>query len=328
MSRAKGAESKKKTRVAAGPQAAGFARSLRESVGGLLWRALPLILIVTFLGGTSALLWWPVHAQEQSARNERLTAAAIRSALLRQTRPPWISKEDFEQTANLGLCAQDQSIFSPNLSHRLAQAYEASPWVERVNKIGVRYPAQLEVDLLWRRPVACVERTTMVLDRHGVVLNLMADNPLLRGLPRLSGVACVRTDAGQRVPEKDMLDALALLGIVRDALSLSPGNLHAILVQREGAGTWRICTDTGPVIYWGAFGPEPVMDEPRTTEKVTLLQRRLRESGDPTLLEYVKVYVAQAPVKLRTAGAVAENAAPAPASAPNSAHARATHDPH
>ena len=70
--------------------------------------------------------------------------------------------------------------------------------------------------------------------------------------------------------------------------------------------------DRGLVIMWGAFTDDPPIDEPRTHEKAELLQKRLCE-WNPALLEYVKVYIAQAPVKLRAlAGAQEITTPPAP----------------
>ena len=305
MSRGKAAENKKKpARVAAGPEAPGFARSLGENTGRLISPVLPLLVILAVGTGTSFLLWRTTASAEMrddsTARNgERLTERTIRGAILLKPRPPWISKEDFEQTANLGLIARNRSIFEANLSRALAESYERSGWVEKVQAVRLRFPAQMEVEIEWRKPVARVERL-MVLDRHGYVLNLMGDSTAVRDVPVITGVIAMRAEAGNKVKEKELIDGLDLMAVVKEALSASPGQLKISTVIREPSGMWRVITDRGPAIYWGAFTDEPQMDEPRTREKAELLRRRLCEIKDPSLLEYIKVYHAQAPVKPRS----------------------------
>jgi len=295
--------------VASGPAAPGFARSLGESTGLLLCTCLPLALTIGLVVGLSFLLWHfagkvaAAGRPESPAAGDRLEGAAIRGAVLESKRPAWISREDFEQAANLGLFAQGRSVFEAGLSRALAQSYEGSPWVERARSVRLRYPARLELELDWRKPMARVERPSLVLDRNGVVLNLMADSAAVRDIPLLSGVTPTRVEAGKKVPEKEIGEGLQLLAVVKDALHSSPGQLKVASVQREAAGTWRVVTDRGPCVYWGFFTDDPPMDEPRTVEKASLLRRRLCEMKDPALFEYIKVYHAQAPVKPRVAGA-------------------------
>jgi len=304
MARGKG-EKEKPARVASGPAAPGFARSLGEDTGLLLRTCLPLTISISLVVGLSFVLWHTAGKVAAAGRTETKAAGdclegpAIRGAVLESKRPAWISKEDFEQTANLGLIAQGRSVFEAGLSRALAQSYETSPWVERVRAVRLRHPAQMELELDWRKPVARVERPSLVLDRNGVVLNLMADSAAVRDIPLLAGVTPTRVEAGTRVPEKEVGEGLQLLAVVKYALNSSPGQLKVASVQREPAGTWRVVTDRGPCIHWGFFTDDPPMDEPRTAEKASLLRRRLCEMKDPALFEYIKVYHAQAPVKPR-----------------------------
>lgn len=305
MSRGKNAEKKKPARVAAGPEAPGFARSLGENTGRLISPVLPLLVFFAVGGGLSFLLWRSTASAEVRSgapgrAGERLTDRMIRGAILQTPRPFWISKEDFERTANLGLFALDRSIFEANLSRTLAERYESSPWVERVNAVRLRYPAQMEVEIEWRKPAARVDRL-MVLDRMGYVLNLMGDSQAVRDIPVITGLIATRSEAGTKVREKELIEALELLAVVKDALGCSPGQLKVSTILREPSGMWRVITDRGPAIYWGAFTDDPPMDEPRTREKAELLRRRLCEIKDPALLEYIKVYHATAPVKPRAA---------------------------
>ena len=310
MSRGKSVENKKKAaRVAEGAPAPGFARSMGENIGRFFRTLFPLSFMIFMFWGISYLLWRGVPAQASlsgeshgiEGEKSHLSSRTILQAVLKKPRPQWISKEDFEQTANLGIFAANHSIFEPSLSRSLAEKYETSTWVEHVQSVRLVYPALMEVEIDWRKPMARVDRSSMVLDRQGVVLNLMSDSPAVRDVPLIAGVLSLRVDAGKKVPEKDLLDALELINVVRDALSASPGNLKVASVQREPSGMWRVVTDMGPSIYWGAFTDDPPMDEPKTQEKAILLRRRLCGCKDPRLLEYIKVYHPTAPFKPRTA---------------------------
>jgi len=309
MPRGKNDERKKPARVASGPEAPGFARSLGESTGLVLRPCLPLALALAVVGGLSFLLWRSAApaaaagAGDPRAAGEALSDTVIRQAVLQNKRPAWISKEDFEQTAGLGVFAKGHSVFEAGLSRTLAAKYETSPWVERVRAVRLRYPAQMELELDWRKPAARVDRPSLVLDRLGVVLNLMADSPAVRDIPLIAGLTPTRVEAGRKVPEKEVTEALGLLAVVKEALATAPGQLKVASVQHEAAGTWRVITDRGPCIYWGFFTDDPPMDEPRTNEKASLLRRRLCEMKDPALFEYIRVYHAQAPVKPRTSSA-------------------------
>lgn len=307
MSRAKSAENKKKpARVAAGPEAPGFARSMGENTGRVVRPMLPLLVFVLVFTGVSALLWYPVRGEGlansgrdgTTAERGRLSAAALRQAVLKHKRPPYIFADDIREIAELGVCAANHSVFEAGLSRTLAQAYERSTWVERVQAIRLRYPAQFEIEIVWREPAARVENSTMVLDRHGVVLSRLSDNPAVRDVPKIGGVVCARTEAGRKVAEKELIEGLELLGVLSGALSPWRGGLKVASVQREPSGQWTATTDRGPRILWGFFSEEPPLDEPRTQEKASLLRRRLSEVN-PAEWESIKMYAPGAPLTPR-----------------------------
>lgn len=311
MSRSKAATKEKKTpaRVAAGPGAPGFARSLGETIGRAIGAFLPLLgLAVT--GTVITFLFWKVaHCETplinngagrpavSPAERERLTSNAIRAAVLKKQRPAWIMPKELEQIAALGTFAEGRSVFESGLSRTIAERYESSPWVARVTELRLRYPAHMEIEIEWRKPMARVENAPMVLDDKGYVLN-MSSAP---EVPLIAGVNVPRTEIGRQVREVELQEGLQLIGTAREALQSSIGQLKIACVLREPSGMWRVITDRGPTIYWGVYSDDPPMDEPRTREKVDLLRRRLSEIKDPSLIEYIKVYTAQAPIMPRGA---------------------------
>ena len=313
MSRVKSAENKKKPpRVAAGPEAPGFARSMGENLGRIARAVLPLILILSGGASVSWLLWRPLHANAQLTDSEggasvrgRLNDRTLQLAVLQKPRPQWIKKEDYDETAKLTLVAQNHSVFEPSLSRTVAQRLAASPWVERVRSVRLRYPAQIDIDIDWRKPEARIDNSFMVVDRFGYVLNVLADSREVSDVPKIAGVTPGHTEIGKQVTDPDIQDALKLLTCVRETLNSSTGRLKVAQLQRDPSRTWRVITDRGPAINWGFFTDDPPIDEPRTNEKLAKLKTRLSESGDPSQLEYISVYTFQAPVKPRDASAAA-----------------------
>ncbi len=306
---------KKPARVADGPREPGFARSVGETMGVLLRPLVPLTTLIVLYVGISYLLWRPLNGESgeyESSAQALLTEKAILAAFDANQRPPWMSKPDYMQLKSEGVKAlKNHSVFDPNLSRRFAVLCEKNSWIERVREVRLRYPAQMELELDFRKPVAKLDRGTVV-DRQGYGLNLSSDSPPARDLPVLVGVSRKNPAIGKLTTEKTVVDALDLLSVVRDTLAKTPGNLRVANVEFKDS-MWRIATDRGPVILWGAFTDDPPIDEPRTREKSELLRRRLCE-WNPALLEYVKVYIGQAPVKLRAqVGAQEITTPPSPA---------------
>ena len=290
-----------------------------ENLGRIGRSIFPLTLILGVGVGVSWLLWRPLHAtglnpesdSSASARG-RLTDRSLQLAILQKPRPQWIKKEDYDETARLATVAQNHSVFEPSLSRTLALHLATSPWIERVRSVRLRYPAQIEIDVDWRKPEARIDGSYMVVDRFGYVLNLLADSREVSDVPKISGVTPTHTEIGKQVNDPDIQDAIKLLGCVRETLNTSTGRLKVVNVQREASRTWRVITDRGPAINWGFFTDDPPMDEPLTREKMAKLKSRLSEAGDPSRLEYVSLYTNQAPVKMRDPSA----AAPVPPATP------------
>lgn len=296
---AKAENKKKAARVADGPRAPGFARSVWETLGILFRPLIPLTTLFIIYAGISYLLWRPLNGEAggfESQAQARLTAKALREAIYSQQPPPGISRQDFEQIAMDGVAAAaNRSVFEPGLTRKLAQAYEHNSWVERVREVRLRYPARIELEIDFRKPFARTDRN-VVLDRNGFVLNLSADSPAALQLPLMTGLLRQNLVVGKRASEKFVAEGLDLIAVIRDVLSQAPARLRVASLEQTN-GRWRVQTDRGPAILWGEYTDDPPIDEPRTNDKATLLRRRLCESKDPTILEYVNVYDPRGPVK-------------------------------
>ena len=290
MARSKPAEKKRNARVVSGPTAPGVAQSAGEAVIHALRPLLPLVALGALYAGAACLLWMPVHADARA----RLTREALLQPMLQaKGRPACLSESETRKLVQRGQALEGRSVFEPGLAQELARAYEASPWIERVGAVQVRFPAAVRIESLrWRLPFARVEIEGgyAVLDRQGVVLPTPAEDLFVpRGpnylagqveLPSLAGAPCRKREAGERIEEAPIAEGLELLGILKEALPRAPGGWKPARVQRDAFGLWRIFLVHGPVVEWGCMEDEhrPV-HEPGLHEKKEALVRRLSERG-------------------------------------------------
>jgi hypothetical protein len=200
--------------------------------------------------------------------------------------PPWIRSDvktevlrDSGLTSRFSVLEEDQTLF-----RRVREAFEFHPWVLSVSKITKRLPSSLEVDLVYRRPVAAVESSD-----HDSVSYLPVDVMAVRlpdadltdverrYLPRITGVTS-RPSVG------DVWDDPRVLGSVRLAAGLADVwqtlRLVEIIpssdVEVNGDArfhTFEIISSGGTRIAWGAApGEEQVAgDSPFLAKRDRLL---------------------------------------------------------
>lgn len=93
--------------------------------------------------------------------------------------PQWVPPNLIEQVASKAGIDPVRSVLDERLTSDLAKAFSQNPWVERVVKVTKTIPARVDVELIYRRPVAMVEVATGLLpvDATGVVLPPAAFTP-------------------------------------------------------------------------------------------------------------------------------------------------------
>ncbi len=86
--------------------------------------------------------------------------------------PQWVPRDLVAQVAAQAGLNPTRSVLDENLTSDLAAAFRQHPWVEKVVKVSKSVPARVEVELVYRRPVAMVEVSTGLLpvDGSGVLL--------------------------------------------------------------------------------------------------------------------------------------------------------------
>ncbi len=97
----------------------------------------------------------------------------LRASNIRITEvPQWVPRDLVAQIAPQVGINPTRSVLDEKLTSDLAKAFGQHPWVEKVVKVSKSVPARVEIDLVYRRPVAMVEVSTGLLpvDGSGVLL--------------------------------------------------------------------------------------------------------------------------------------------------------------
>lgn len=86
--------------------------------------------------------------------------------------PVWVPKDIVRQALTKEVFVERTSVLNEDLVKRIAIAFRQHPWVEKVLKVTKSVPAHVDVELIYRRPVAMVEVPNGLLpvDRLSVLL--------------------------------------------------------------------------------------------------------------------------------------------------------------
>lgn len=86
--------------------------------------------------------------------------------------PQWVPKDLVPQVLSQSRFGPQRSVLEESLTSEIAAAFQKHPWVEKVVKVTKQVPARVDVELVYRRPVAMVEVPTGLLpvDSSGVLL--------------------------------------------------------------------------------------------------------------------------------------------------------------
>jgi hypothetical protein len=173
------------------------------------------------------LLCWGVHL------GLRRLDAAIRPALAEHPRylrdfqtivcsvPPWLNRNNFlTEVRYLSQLPARFSILNPNLKPQLRQAFQAHPWVARVEAIDIVPAGLVRVVLAFRWPQLQVRLTDgcyRAVDASGLLLPV--DAPLAVAGAQVARLETPRTpptmSVGQRWHDPIVLEAVQLVQLYR-----------------------------------------------------------------------------------------------------------------
>ena len=108
----------------------------------------PLLLIVVL--GLS--VWISLRSEFVRSENYRLLPDRFHIT----EPPPWISDTFIEDVLEQSGLDQQETILDSALPGKLAAAFAANPWVSKVHKVQMKYPATVHVDLEYREPCCLI----------------------------------------------------------------------------------------------------------------------------------------------------------------------------
>ena len=201
--------------------------------------------------------------------------------------PPWIHADvraDVFRNASLD---PPLSILDDELPQRISNAFVMHPWVAKVNRVVKRPPAQIDVDLVYRRPICMVEvpGDLLPVDIEGVLLPSGDFSPIEKqAYPCLAGIdSRPLGPVGQRWGDGRIVDGAEIAA----ALESSWKQLRLFRIQPcprlapavPGEPTYELFTRAGTRIYWGLAPSSKATGELTTAERVARLQRYAAEHG-------------------------------------------------
>ena len=149
-------------------------------------------LVIAFVAGLIVLGQW---GRGQIRDQERY---AVPFADIDCPAPPGLSRREFlDEVQYLARLPERLGILDDVLSKRLEAGFGKHPWVEKVEKINLQPPRQIQVQLRFRRPVLAVRTKDglLAVDGQGVRL---PKNAATDGLPVLESAAAPQGPAGTR----------------------------------------------------------------------------------------------------------------------------------
>jgi hypothetical protein len=244
---------------------------------------LPLVALAV-TAGLLMLLWRQVREDVLNEPQYQVTYDRIQ---LPPT-PAWIRRDIKEQALRDASLDQPLSLLDPELSSRIAHALAMHPWVAKVDRVVPTFPAHVEVDLTYRRPVCMVELPAgyYPLDHAATLLptaDFTSSEP--KKYPQLTGIASPPLGpVGSRWDDPRVTGAASIAGTLID--DWERWKLKAIVPSSQADGgknhdeyTYHLLTEAGTKINWGNTLFREVSPEPTAEQKIARLRQYFTEHG-------------------------------------------------
>ena len=236
----------------------------------------------------SLVVSWNRWGSAATGGNEyRLQASSIELT----PQPAWIRSDVKEEVIVQGSLA-NMPILDHQLTVNVARAFEIHSWVERVERVQKRPGPQVQVELVYRCPVAMVEVLVdkqpglMPVDRFGVVLPPGDFSPE-QARDYLRVVVDYHQPIGQLGTswgDERVEGGAAIASLLQDIDWQKCGLYRVVAVSQEGDSTrsefrYDLLTRSQQRIRWGKAPGSELKGEAVATDKVTRLMEYIRQHG-------------------------------------------------
>lgn len=228
------------------------------------------------------------------------------------SQPPWIEGDVKTETIRDGGLAR-LDLRDRTLLDRMKRAFAVHNWVAQVKQVRKSYPAQVTVDLVYRRPTAAVEVAyrgrpeLLLVDEQGILLPTPSEAFAARNLPEL-----LRIDAGDTAPAgpygtdwgSPRVTAAAKIAAAWTDQWPALG-LYRIVVTEDTNGRigYELQTRNGGRCLWGNPPGQETAGEPQPADKIAraLTAHRQGQLKDDPDAPPVDLSGGTAPAPARTA---------------------------
>ncbi len=141
----------------------------KASIRARLFRPVPLCILA---GASFLLVMTPVIRRSLPDLSGRPEYQLTLEQLSLTPAPAWIPQDIVEQVFDRAELSARQSLQDDLLTERVAAAFHTHPWIERVVSVRKSWPPRLQVEVIYREPVAMVRGVDgfYPIDRNGVLL--------------------------------------------------------------------------------------------------------------------------------------------------------------
>ena len=255
--------------------------------------------VVVFFGGAIAL--WQIYGPAVTAGQSAKFQISPQGVSM-PPQPEWV-KADVKQQVfrDAGWNSQPPSALDPELTVKIAQAFELHTWVAKVTRVRKKHPAQVEVELTYRRPVAMVEvdyqgqAGLLPIDSEGVLLppdDFSADQA--REFPRVvADYSSPGGPVGTPWGDRRVWGGAKIVGVLQPKWKL--WNLYRVVAEqppgrrlRGEEPTFEVTTRDGGRILWGHAPGQEIRGEPTAAAKLKQLGAELAAaagSGAPLVID-------------------------------------------
>lgn len=256
-------------------------------LGSLLYQGRWLLVAIMFAGIVAVgwrIVWNRVSEHVLTDDDYRVTPEKIAISSL----PPWIHCDLKAEVMRDASLERSLSLLDEDLTKRLANAFSLHPWVAKVVRVSKHHPARVEVQLIYRQPVAMVEVSGGLLpvDEAGVLLPSADFSPAqAKQYPRISRVESHPSGpVGTNWGDATVAGGAKIASAVADRWKklrlyriLAP--VHTIADEHVDRYTYELTTHAGTRLLWGRPpGNEPT-GEPKASEKVARLEAIAERDG-------------------------------------------------
>ncbi|MBL9082609.1 MAG: hypothetical protein JNK76_12420 [Planctomycetales bacterium] len=204
-------------------------------------------------------------------------------------RPEWIKADVRVEALRNASLDLPLNVLDDQLAERVAKAFEFHPWVAEVRQVKKSLPAQVAVDVVYRKPVCMVE----LPDRSGLYAvdaaafllpsqDFLSEPKKAAAYPRLAGITSMNVGrVGVRWPDPLVQTGVLVAAALEEVWpKLNLARITPTEVEvGQSVPQFELTTRGGTQILWGSAPTTELAGESRAADKIAALLGYARDHG-------------------------------------------------